>query len=160
MTFEVRAKKGYLLFAAGAALFCMLPLKYVAGQAPSPLVKIPTGVVGAHLSGRLVGGPGLSGHYQLLCYLTFLQGVGTGVFAGAPGEQTAQFSTRSDPFQFQTIVNGSLLQFSRLAVPGVPPPAMRVYYSANPNRDFSQPDSFSEGQQIAVFRSLGLQGGT
>lgn len=106
------------------------------------LPKVPVGAVAAQVTGRLAGGGGLNGEYELLCYLTFLEGLGTSVFAGDPVERNAQFTLRSDRFRFQTTLNGSLVHFGRLATPGTEPPRIRVYYLDSPHREFSRPGEF------------------
>ena len=80
------------------------------------------------------------------------------MFDGARIEGNAQFALRSEHFRFQTILNGSMIHFTRLAVAGTDPQAIRIYYLATPNRDFSRPDSFSEGQLVGVLRTKGIQG--
>lgn len=122
------------------------------------LPKVPVGAVAAQVTGRLAGGGGLNGEYELLCYLTFLEGLGTSVFAGDPVERNAQFTLRSDRFRFQTTLNGSLVHFGRLATPGTEPPRIRVYYLDSPHREFSRPESFSDGLLIGVLRTRGIQG--
>lgn len=149
--------KGALLFGTIVAVFASLaPLLSHSNQ--NKLPKVPVGAVAAQVTGRLAGGGGLAGEYELLGYLTFLEGLGGSVFAGDPIERNAQFALRSDRFRFQTILNGSLIHFGRLAVPGTELPAIRIYYSPSPNRDFSNPDTFSVGQLIGVLRTRGIQG--
>src|SRR5262249_339997 len=134
----------------------LAPITAQSGQ--SKLPKVPIGAVAAQVTGRLVGGVGLNGDYELLCYLTFLEGLGASVFDGEPLERNAKFARRSDRFRFQTILNGPLIHFGRLAVAGTEMPAIRIYYLDVPNRDFSRPNSFSEGQLVGLLRTRGIQG--
>jgi len=157
---------GYRTISKSAArnfAWCAAAIFLALAVAPSQskegrLEKVPVGVVAAQVTGRLSGGGGLNGEYELLCYLTFLEGLGGALFDGAPVESRAQFALRSDRFRFQTILNGPMIHFSRLSVPGTELPAIRVYYMAHPNRDFSRPDSFSEGLLVGVLRTRGIQG--
>ena len=127
-------------------------------QSGANLPRVPVGAVAAQMTGRLVGGGGINSEYEMVCYLTFVEGLGGAVFAGEASEKNAMFALRTDKFRFQTIANAALLHFGRLVVPGVEPPAIRVYYSPTPNRDFRRPDSFSEGELIATLRTRGIQG--
>jgi hypothetical protein len=150
------ARNVLLPCAAAAVLLTLTPV--LSQSKEGKVQRVPVGAVTAQLTGRLAGGGGLNGEYELLCYLTFLEGFGASVFDGAPIERNAQFALRSDHFRFQTILNGSMIHFTRLAVAGTDPPAIRIYYLATPNRDFSRPDSFSEGQLVGVLRTKGIQG--
>src|SRR5690348_11052743 len=122
------------------------------------LRKVPVGAVAAQLTGRLVGGGGLAGEYEFLCYATFIEGLGASLFSGNPSEQTALITLRSDKFRFQTLANGSLIHFGRLILPGTPLAQVRVYYTSNPSHDFSDPDSFSQGQLVGALQARGIQG--
>lgn len=129
-------------------------------QSNERLPRVPLGAVAAQLTGRLVGGGGLNGDYEIICYLTFIEGLGSDLYSGTPAsEKNARFTLRTDKFRFQTIPNGTLIHFGRLAVPDTGSPAVRLYYSPAPNHDFAQPDSFSDGQLIATYRTRGIQGG-
>lgn len=122
------------------------------------LQKVPVGAIAAQLTGRLVGSGGIAGEYEFLCYATFIEGLGASLFTGDPSEQTALITLRSDKFRFQTLANGTLIHFGRLILPGTPPAQVRVYYTTNPSRDFSEPDSFSQGQLVGVLQARGIQG--
>ena len=155
-------KTGYLKSRLlNAALVC-LALGLLAaslGFSDDPnLQKVPVGAVAAQLTGRLVGSGGLAGEYEFLCYATFIEGLGASLFTGDPSEQTALITLRSDKFRFQTLANGSLIHFGRLILPGTSPAQVRIYYTSNPNHDFSEPDSFSQGQLVGVLQARGIQG--
>jgi hypothetical protein len=122
------------------------------------LPAAPTGGVVAHATGRLVGGGGLNGEYEIVCYFTFIDGLGTALFSGDAGERNAMFTLRTERFKFQTMLNAPLIHFGRLATAASDPPLIRVYYSGTPNRDFARPETFSQGQVVAVFRTRGIQG--
>jgi hypothetical protein len=122
------------------------------------LPKVPVGAVAAHLTGRLTGGGGLDGEYEMICYVTFLEGLGVAVYSGEPAERNAKFTLRTDRFRFRTIQNGTLVHFGRLAEAGSATPAIRVYYNNSPNRDSLRPGTYSDGQLIAVFRIRAIQG--
>jgi hypothetical protein len=129
-------------------------------QSNERIRRVPVGAVAAQLTGRVVGGGGLAGEYQMLGHLTFVEGLGGAVYAGQPaGASYALFALRTDKFRFTAIPNGQLILFGRAALPDAELPAIRVYYSPSPNRDFAQPDSFSEGVLIATLRTRGIQGG-
>lgn len=113
--------------------------------------RIPSGVVAAHLVGRLI--VTADGVCEMVGYYAFIDGV-QNLFAGDPGEQTALFSFRSEKFKLQYIVNGALIHVRGQVLTGTYIP-VRVYYDAYPNRDFGNPDSFSTGQQVAEFHTRG-----
>jgi hypothetical protein len=128
-------------------------------QSSARFQKVPVGVVAAQWTGRVVGGGGLAGEYQMIGHLTFAEGLGGAVYAGQPaGANNALFAVRTDSFRFNAIPNGPLIHFGRAALPGVESPAIRIYYSPTPNRDFARPDSFSDGVLIATLRTRGIQG--
>jgi hypothetical protein len=118
--------------------------------------KVPPATIAAHLAGRLAGTP--NGDFQLIGYVTYVEGLGGNLFAGAPSEQTALISFRTDPFRFNVIPNGTALQVSRQIVPGGPPSQTRIYYNPAPARDFTKPETFSTGQQIGVLQARSFQG--
>ena len=78
-------------------------------------------------------------------YYVFLHGVPDPLFAGPPGEATAYFTVRSDPFRVRTITNGDVR--ATLLSPGV----FKQYYNEAPRGDFADPDTFSSGELIATF---------
>ncbi len=140
---------------ATLAILVLAPLAF--SDNPN-LPKVPVGAVAVQLTGRVSGSGGIQGEYELLCYATFVEGLGGAVFNGDPSEKTAEITLRSDQFRFQAFPNGSLIHFGRLAPAGTSPAGVRIYYGANPNRDFSQPDTFSSGELVGVLESRGIQG--
>jgi hypothetical protein len=147
------AALGAAVLAGSAGLYSLL----AQGRGVGRLSSVPAGGVVAHATGRLAGGGGIGGEYELICYFTFLEGAGTSLFAGEPGERNATLVLRTDKFKFQTILNGALVHFGRLAQPPEPP-LIRMYYSATPNRDFARPETFAQGQLVATLRTRGVQG--
>lgn len=110
---------------------------------------IATGAVSAHLVGRMV--VDASGTAQWIGYCPYIAGIPGPFFSGEPSEATAFFTFRSTPFQEQTIANGNITVLFPNAV-GSAPLEVRVYFNGNPNGNFQDPDTFSEGQLIARFQ--------
>ncbi|MBI4902733.1 MAG: hypothetical protein HY820_03810 [Acidobacteria bacterium] len=146
------------IFVVAMVIATILVHKIKGQTTPTAAAKVPVGGVAAQITGRLVGSGALDGEYELIGYLTFLDGIGSALFAGEASEKSAQFTLRSDRFRFQTVPNGPLIHFGRLAVPSTQPALIRFYYMASPDRDFSKPFTFSDGELIGVVRSRGIQG--
>jgi hypothetical protein len=80
-------------------------------------------------------------------YLPDIAGITGPLFDGSAGEGTAYFTFRSNVFQFtQLPTNGDLQLFLLSAGP------YAIYFNAQPIGDWSNPDTFSSGQQIALFK--------
>ncbi len=140
-------------------ILAALSLLVLWGQSDSVnFTKVPTGAVVAQITGRLVGGGGLDGEYELIAYFTFLEGAGSALFAGDATESNAILAMRSERFRFQTFPNGPLIHFGRLAVPVTQPAYVRLYHMASPRRDLSRPFTFSEGNLVGTLRTRGIQG--
>jgi len=120
------------------------------------LKKVLPATLAAHLTGRLSGTP--NGDLEIFGYLTYVEGIGGGLFVGIPSEKTALISFRTDLCRLNVIPNGTALQVSRQIPPDGTPSRTRVYYNAAPARDFAQPETFSDGQLIGVLRSRSFQG--
>ncbi len=87
------------------------------------------------------------GKLQDLGYFLHLEGVGGALFNdGAVGEATARLTFRSAPFDAQTVTNGNVS--IGLDVKG----DFSVYLNPAGGGDFGDPDSFSRGTRVAVFR--------
>ena len=112
--------------------------------------KIPAARVAWHVVGRTLINPA-TGTAQVLGYFTFLEGVPGPMFSGSPGEQTAFFTLRSEPFTLQTIPNADIL----IGLLG--DEIFSFYLDPTPDQDFSNPASFSDGQRIATFNRLPAQ---
>jgi hypothetical protein len=88
-----------------------------------------------------------------LGYFAHLGGIEP-LFAGPPGEATAFFTFRAEPFTSQTLQNGDL-SVSLEARGG-----FTLYLNREPRGDFSKPDTFSQGEPIATFERFSLVVGT
>lgn len=129
-------------------------LRFMHAQSPTAS-NLPTGVIAAHLVGRLTGSS--SGDFSLIGYFANIEGLNVPLFAGDPGEATAMVTFRSDPFQLSSIPNGSAFHVLRRPS-SANPPTVKVYLNLSPKGDFSQPDTFSGGQLIGEMRTHGVQG--
>lgn len=81
-------------------------------------------------------------------YFAHLGGVEGPLFAGPPGEATAHFTFRAEPFTAQYLQNGDLTV--ALNVTG----RFTLYFNPEPCGDFLRPESFARGQPIATFERL------
>ncbi len=87
------------------------------------------------------------GQLQDLGYFLHLEGVRDALFNDGPiGEATARLTFRSAPFDAQTVTNGNIS--IGLDVKG----DFSVYLNPAGGGDFDDPDSFSRGSCVAVFR--------
>lgn len=87
------------------------------------------------------------GKLQDLGYFLHLEGVRGALFNnGALGEATARLTFRSAPFDARTVTNGNISV--GLDVKG----DFSVYLNLAGGGDFGDPDSFSRGRRVAVFR--------
>lgn len=89
-----------------------------------------------------------------LGYFLHLQGIQGKLFTGAPSEQTAYFTFRSEPFHARSVTNGDL-SLGLDTVGG-----FTLYLKRQPGASFDKPDSFSDGMPIASFRRVSLVMGT
>ncbi|EPX63767.1 hypothetical protein D187_006176 [Cystobacter fuscus DSM 2262] len=88
-----------------------------------------------------------------LGYFAHLGGLGP-LFNGPPGEATAFFTFRAEPFRVQTLQNGDLSV--SLDATGV----FTLYLNREPCGDFADPDTFSRGEPIATFERFSTAVGT
>ena len=93
-----------------------------------------------------------NGQGQVFGYFTDINGIGSSdtLFNGSPSEQTAFFTFRSNVFsQTPLPLNGDI------GLDLVSAGTFDIYYNPStpttPNRDWSNPDSFSSGQLVAHF---------
>jgi len=140
-------------FCVLAALLVAVLLNVEAGlhAADVPVARIPSGVVAAHLAGRILVTQ--DGVCEIVGYHPFIDGLGL-LFAGEPSERTAIISIRSEPFRMRPVLNGATVHLFAAPITGTTVP-LRVYYNPEPNRDFADPDSFSDGQLVATFHPRG-----
>jgi len=87
-----------------------------------------------------------TGQGQVAGYFTNIKGISGSLFNGSPSEATAFFTFRSDVFSLTPLpTNGDVgLNF-------VSAGTFSIYYNANPNGDWSNPNTFSDGQLVARF---------
>lgn len=85
-----------------------------------------------------------------LGYFIHLNGVDGPLFSGDIGESTAHFTFRSQPFKANDVMNGSL------SLSLDPVGAFSVYFHETPVGNFNDPDTFSQGEQIAVFQRVSV----
>jgi hypothetical protein len=97
--------------------------------------------------GKTLINPG-TGQGQVLAYFTFLDGIPGPMFNGAPGESTAHFTLRSEPFSLQTFPNGDVL----IGLLGTE--VFTLYLDTTPDQNFSDPSTFSDGEPLATFNRL------
>lgn len=115
--------------------------------------RTPSSQVAYHYIGRVTLNF-QTGSAVILAYFTHLDGVPAGVslFAGSPSESTAFFTLRADA-SFQPLAgNGNLGGGSFAVTPAlIQPGDIKVYFTAGPKHDWSDPNTFSNGQLIATF---------
>ena len=112
--------------------------------------QIPAAAVACYFVGRAF--LNVNGQGQVVGYFTDINGIGSSdtLFNGSPSEQTAFFTFRSNVFsQTPLPLNGDI--GLDLVLAGT----LDIYYNPStpttPNRDWSNPDSFSSGQLVAHF---------
>ena len=115
--------------------------------------KVPAARVVWQLVGKTLLNPA-TGAGQVLAYFTFIAGVSDPMFSGPPGtpsESTAHFTLRSLPFQAQFFPHGDML----IGLLGSE--TFTLHVDPTPDQDFDNPESFSNGQQLASFNRLPAQ---
>jgi hypothetical protein len=93
------------------------------------------------------------GSLQDLGYFAHLAGIAP-LFNGPPGEGSAFFTFRAEPFTAQKFQNGDLSV--SLDTTG----SFTLYLNREPCGDFSRPETFSRGEPIATFQRLSTVVGT
>jgi hypothetical protein len=73
------------------------------------------------------------------------------MFSGDPGESTAHFTLRSQPFNVQLFPHGDIL----IGLLGTE--TFTLHLDATPDQDFNNPASFSDGLRLANFNRLPAQ---
>ena len=111
-------------------------------------MRIPTARVAWYVTGRFY--EDAKGLLQDLGYFIYLRGVQGDLFdGGSIGESTAILTFRSEPFQAQSLTNGNI----SIGLDAVG--SFSIY--RNPGgASFNDPDSFSRGEVVAVFRRSGV----
>ena len=133
------------------AQFCMLTLAVLVGGllSPAEAQKTPSSAVACNFVGRFYLNP-ISLQGEVVGYFTNIRGIfdgmSTPLFNGTPSERTAFFTFRSDVFSLNALpANGDLELF--LVSAG----QFNIFFNPAPNSDWTNPDTFSNGQQIANF---------
>jgi len=109
-------------------------------------LPVPSAAVACYFVGRGFLNPS-SGQGEIVGYFTDITGIAGPLFNGAPGEDTAFFTLRSDVVQFTPLpTNGDI------GLNLVSPGTFDIYFNPMPIGDWSNPDTFSTGQLVARFR--------
>jgi hypothetical protein len=119
---------------------------------PAATTPAPIGVVGAQIIGRIV--LNADGTAETIGYYPFLLGLPSPLFSGTPGESTAYFTLHSTAFTAQTIPNATIMH-AFATPPAGSANLVNVYFNSAPNQNFSNPNTFSAGQLIATYKSVG-----
>jgi len=106
--------------------------------------RILPGEVAWYVTGRFYADE--SGSLLDAGYFLHLQGIDAPMFGGDPGEGTARFTFRADPFTATPLVNGGL----SLGLDAVG--EFAVYLNRRPGATFDDPASFGAGEEVARFR--------
>jgi hypothetical protein len=105
---------------------------------------VPAAAVACFFVGRAFQNS--SGQGEVVGYFTDITGISGPLFSGAPGEDTAFFTIRSDIVQLTPLpTNGDV----GLALGSAG--TFDIYFNPTPIGDWSNPDTFSSGQLIARF---------
>ncbi|MES2355269.1 MAG: hypothetical protein V4568_12895 [Pseudomonadota bacterium] len=83
-------------------------------------------------------------------YFLHLQGIEGNLFNGAPSEATAYFTFAAAPFLSQTVANADVtLSLGPIG-------KFSLFFNPQAGGNFSNPASFSKGQEIAVFQRVSV----
>jgi hypothetical protein len=133
------------------AKFCILALVALIGGlvTPADAQKTPTSAVACNFVGRFYLNP-ISFQGEVAGYFTNIHGIFNGMsaplFNGPPCERTAFFTFRSDVFALNPLpANRDLVLF--LVSSG----KFNIFFNPAPNCDWTNLDTFSNGQHIANF---------
>lgn len=133
------------------ARFCTLALVALIGGLviPAEAQKTPTSAVACNFVGRFYLNP-TSFQGEVVGYFTNIHGIFNGMspplFNGPPSERTAFFTFRSGVFALNALpANGDLVLF--LVSAG----KFNIFFNPAPNCDWTNLDTFSNGQHIANF---------
>lgn len=113
-----------------------------------PPMPIPAARVAWYVTGRFYADS--QGQMEDLGYFLHFSGIEGSLFTGSPGESTAVLTFRSSPFTTTLVTNGNLSL--GLDATG----EFRLYYNLRGGASFSVPDSFSQGECVAVFRRVSV----
>ena len=79
-------------------------------------------------------------------YLVHIAGITSSLFDGQPSEATAYFTFSTDVLSLTPLPNNGNVALSLVSAG-----TFNVYYNTSPNRDWSDPTTFSSGRLIATF---------
>ena len=143
-------------FKLSLLVFMLAAISFPVMAGEAVVKRVPAGAVAFHfvfdlsyVTGEFVG------------YISFIEGVDGTLFAGEPSEDTAYFTIRlTEPVPPPLGgPDGLPTPDTALTVSLFPPGAQfTVFYDSEPGpRDWSSPETFSEGTPIAVFDESALQ---
>src|SRR5690242_3966022 len=128
-------------FFAAAGLLVFVSMNQSKADSAARHASSQVGEVAWHLVGR--GNFNPSGSGQTFGYFTHIATMSGPLFDGAPSEKTAFLTYRSSVFSIQPLpTNGDLGAIV------LEPGTFSIYFTSNPNHDWSNPDSFSSGQLV------------
>ena len=113
-----------------------------------------SGALAVQAIGRIV--VGADGTADIFGYFTYVEGIEGSLFSGTPSESTAYLTFRSERTSVQVVPNGSIYHLLAQPLTGTFTP-VHVYYQSNPSHDFNVPESLSQGETIATYRTRGLR---
>ncbi|MBI2687595.1 MAG: hypothetical protein HYX27_14890 [Acidobacteria bacterium] len=136
-----------LVLLAGAGLIRL------AGEVDPPTQPVaPVGIIAGQAVGRVNLDANLN--TEVLMYFPAIEGIGTHLFNTTYSDESesvrnAFFTARSNKFSGSALVNSSvgILLLAKNSERIV----MNVYFNPNPDRDFSKPETFSDGQLVGVY---------
>ena len=106
--------------------------------------KSPAGSILWHFVGRISVNV-VNGTADIYGYFTTIAGIPGSLFDGPPSETTALFTFRAQGSTQPLPTNGNV------GITLIDPGDISVYFSPAPNHNWSDPDSFSNGQLVATF---------
>ena len=135
------------------AAFLLGGLARLTGQYDTPVTTtVPIGIIAGQAVGRVI----LDGNLEteVLMYFPAIEGIGTHLFDTNPSNETesvknAFFTARSNKFKGTALVNSTVGML--LLAKNSDRIVMNVYYNPYPDRDFSKPETFSDGQLVGVY---------
>ncbi len=118
-------------------------------QSPYSPARLSPGAVAAQLHGRALVDLDLT--CQMIGYYTSIAGISSPLFSGEPGAANAYFTFRSAPFRVEVLQNGPMAHLFSRPISG-DSVLIELFYDDTPDQDYRDPESFSDGIRIAVFR--------
>lgn len=112
-----------------------------------PMAADPPSAPVAQVSGRIV--IGADGTAELIGYYTQINGIKGPLAADKGSEKTACFAFRTERSAVKITKESSAFR----VIPQSQDSLLNVYYHPLPARDFAKPDTFTEVQLIATFKS-------